>query len=241
MAVYDKITDGYKKSRELPYTICVGTYTYFQILGDLSGQSVLDLACGEGRHTRAFRKKGANQVVGVDISEKMLDLAKQEETREPLGLEYMVQDVLTLGKIDEFDLVVAAFLLNYAKTREELLAMCRIIYTNLKVGGRFISIKDSFEFYPDKWEKYGIIKGFFEPLHDGTPISINFFGKDWNVSIENYYLSKSTYEWAFQQADFKSFCWYDPKVSPEGIEKFGEEFWQDAINYPEFVGIECVK
>jgi ubiquinone/menaquinone biosynthesis C-methylase UbiE len=242
MAVYDKIADGYKKSRKLPICHYVETYSLFQIVGDLSGQSVLDLACGEGIHTRNFRKNGATQVVGVDISEKMINLAKQEEAREPLDIKYQVQDVLTLGKIGGFDLVTAAYLLNYAKTREELLAMCKSIYVNLKIGGRFVSINSNFKPDPDgKWKKYGLKKRASEPLQEGAPFNITCFGKDWNVSFDNYYLSKDSYEWAFQQAGFKSFCWHDPQVSPESIKEFGEEFWQDAIHHPVLVGIECVK
>ncbi|OQW91933.1 MAG: hypothetical protein BWK78_03145 [Thiotrichaceae bacterium IS1] len=241
MAVYDQIANEYKKSRELPYTIYVGNYTYLQLLGDVSGKSILELACGAGENARILRKKGATRVVGMDISEKMLDMAKQEETREPLGIEYQVQDVLTLGKHDEFDLVAAAYLLNYARTREELLIMCRAIYVNLKVGGRFVSISENFKIYPGKWEKYGITKCGLEPLQDGIPITITLFGEDWKVSFENYCLSRNTYEWAFQQAGFRSFRWCNTQVSPEAIEKNGKEFWQNAINYPIFDGIECVK
>ncbi|OQW91934.1 MAG: SAM-dependent methyltransferase [Thiotrichaceae bacterium IS1] len=241
MAVYDQIANEYKKSRELPYTIYVESYTYLQLLGDVSGKSILELACGGGENARILRNKGAIRVVGMDISEKMLDLAKQAETREPLGVEYQVQDVLTLGKHDEFDLVAAAYLLNYARTKEELLTMCRAIYVNLKVGGRFVGLITGFEIYPGKWEKYGLVKRYSGSRHDGTPIKITLFGEDWQVSFEAYYLSRNTYEWAFQQAGFKSLRWYNPQVSPAGIEKWGAEFWQAAMDYPPFVAIEGVK
>jgi toxoflavin synthase len=48
-------------------------------------------------------------------------LAKQEEEKEPLGIEYIIADVAEISFIDSFDLVVASFVLNYALTKEQLL------------------------------------------------------------------------------------------------------------------------
>ncbi|MDY6780190.1 MAG: class I SAM-dependent methyltransferase, partial [Halobacteria archaeon] len=43
----------------------------FEILGDVDGKSVLELACGTGRFTVELVERGA-EVTGVDISEPML-------------------------------------------------------------------------------------------------------------------------------------------------------------------------
>jgi predicted TPR repeat methyltransferase len=47
----------------------------------LAGLSLIDLGCGEGRYTRSFARRGAH-MTGVDISPRMLELARQEESRE---------------------------------------------------------------------------------------------------------------------------------------------------------------
>jgi SAM-dependent methyltransferase len=44
-------------------------------LGDLSGRRVLDVGCGPGRYAVALAERGA-EVIGVDISETMLSLAR---------------------------------------------------------------------------------------------------------------------------------------------------------------------
>ena len=141
-AYYDSIDKQYKQSKELPFRLHIEAYTYFDMLGDLAEKSLLDLACGEGFYTRKFRQKGAVRVMGVDISEKMIELARQQEAKAPLGIEYSVCDVLDLSEIGSFDLVVASFLLNYAQTKDQLLRMCQSIYVNLKQGGRFVSINN---------------------------------------------------------------------------------------------------
>ncbi len=246
IAYYDTIAEQYQQFHESPQSQYIDAYTYFNLLGELAGKSILDLGCGEGFYTRKFRQKGATRVVGVDLSPKMIELAKHEEAKEPLGIEYMVADVCELGFIGSFDLVVAAYLLNYAQTKEQLLKMCRTVYVNLKLGGRFLTINDNLEQPPEsypKCEKYNFTKSISEPLQEGTPITLTFTipGQGQKFSFDNYYLSKATYEWAFRTADFREIRWHQPIVSPEGIQKFGKEFWQDFLDYQPMVGIECLK
>src|SRR5439155_459553 len=89
------------------------------------------------------KQKGAGRVGGVDISAAMIDLARQEEARKPLGIEYSVQDVKQLDLGVSFDLVFAAYLLNYAVTKEELLEMCQAVARHLKPGCRFVTINNN--------------------------------------------------------------------------------------------------
>jgi len=149
---YDNIAWQYKKSKELPIRQYAETYTYFHLIGEMAGKTILDLACGEGFYTRQFKQKGARHVLGVDISEKMIELAQQEEAKKTLGIEYIVGDVIELKKRGRFDLVVASFLLNYAQTKEQLLRMCQSIYTK-EPGTRFVSINNNSEQPPESYKK----------------------------------------------------------------------------------------
>ena len=244
VAHYDTIAEQYQQSKQLPYRLHIEAYTYFNLLGELTGKSMLDLGCGEGFYTRQFRQKGAVRVVGVDLSPKMIELALQEEVRKPLGIEYLVCDVLELGFIDSFDLVVASYLLNYAQTKEQLLQMCQSIFANLKSSSRFVSVNDNGEQPPESYlssEKYGFIKSISEPLVEGTPINYTMFVDGQQFGFDNYYLSRDTYEWAFRTAGFKEICWHQAMVSPEGLQEFGQEFWQDFLDYQPMVGIEAWK
>ncbi|MDJ0736670.1 MAG: class I SAM-dependent methyltransferase [Nostocaceae cyanobacterium] len=241
---YDTIAQEYKKSKELPKGLNVDVHTYFNLLGNLAGKSILDLGCGEGFYTRKFKHKGAAIVVGVDISPKMIELARQEEGKEPLGIEYIVGDVMELGKIGSFDFVVASYLLNHAQTKEELLKMCQTIHANLRPGGRFVAINDNVQQSPDSYpicEKYGYTKRISKPFQEGATITLTFSVNGSNFQLYDYYLSKATYEWAFRTAGFKEIRWHKPIVSPEGVREFGEEFWQDFLEYAPMVGIECLK
>lgn len=244
--IYDSIAEQFKKFYSLPFALHVETYTHLNLIGDVTGKSILDLACGEGIYTRLLKQNGAARLVGVDISEEMIKLARQEEEKEPLEIEYIIADVTEIGFIDSFDLVVASFLLNYASTKDQLLKMCHTISANLKPGGRFISLNNNLDLPPEfyhKSEKYGLAKSCPGSLQEGTPLTLTLTIADdgEKVSFDNYYLSKATYEWALRSVGFKDIRWHNPIVSPEGVQKFSQEFWQDAIDYPYIVGITCQK
>ncbi|MBE9250536.1 class I SAM-dependent methyltransferase [Dolichospermum sp. LEGE 00240] len=240
---YDSIAKEYKESKELPIRLHIEAYTYFNMLGNLAGKSILDLACGEGFYSRKFKDQGAAKVVGVDISQKIIELAREEETRKFQNIEYILGDVLELGEIGSFDLVVASYLLNYARSPEELLKMCESIFANLKPGGRFVTINNNPSQAPIsylKTEKYGFIKSIDSPLIEGTPIKYTFINNH-KFTFDNYYLSIPTHEWAFQSVGFKEVRWQSPIVSPDGIKEFGQEFWQDFLDSVPIIGIECFK
>ncbi|MEX0581076.1 MAG: class I SAM-dependent methyltransferase [Mycobacterium sp.] len=55
------------------------------LIGDATGLSVLDLACGEGFYTRLIRHRGAARVRGLDLSDGMIAMAEAQEAREPPG------------------------------------------------------------------------------------------------------------------------------------------------------------
>jgi len=108
----------------------------FKLIGNVEGQLVLDLACGEGYNTRMLARKGA-KVTGVDFSTKLLELAKLEEAKEKLGIDYYASDAADLSKFpgNHFDLATCFMALqdieNYEKAISEVARV-------LKNKGRFV-------------------------------------------------------------------------------------------------------
>ena len=155
---YNAIAARYKRAKQQPWRSFIESFTLLSLVGDLSGLSVVDLACGEGHYTRILRRQGAGSVVGLDLSEGMIALARAEESARPLGIRYLVGDGRTLEFSESFDLAAAAYLLNYARSRAELDAMCRGIAHCLKPGGRFVTVNSNpaFDFnQADSFRKYG--------------------------------------------------------------------------------------
>ncbi|MEW1698367.1 class I SAM-dependent methyltransferase [Streptomyces sp. NPDC093249] len=76
-------------------------------VGDVRGRSVLDLACGTGFHSGELERRGASDVVGVDISAEMVAAAREIDRREPLGVRYEVGGVAGLPLLGTpFDLAL---------------------------------------------------------------------------------------------------------------------------------------
>lgn len=74
-------------------------------LGLAPGQRVLDVGCGPGRHALALAHRGI-EVVGVDLSEDFIALARDAATAEGLPARFEVGDVRDLGHEGEFDAVL---------------------------------------------------------------------------------------------------------------------------------------
>ena len=62
---------------DTPYSL---EYAY-HLLGDVQGKTVLDLGCGSGENTVGLYRRGAN-VIGIDISQELVDLAKRRTQEE---------------------------------------------------------------------------------------------------------------------------------------------------------------
>jgi 2-polyprenyl-3-methyl-5-hydroxy-6-metoxy-1,4-benzoquinol methylase len=72
------------------------TASVLDLLGDVGGMCVLDLACGHGRIARQLARRGA-RVTGVDVSDVLLERARAAEADEPLGITYLNADVTSEG------------------------------------------------------------------------------------------------------------------------------------------------
>ncbi|HEU0157413.1 MAG TPA: bifunctional class I SAM-dependent methyltransferase/GNAT family N-acetyltransferase, partial [Stellaceae bacterium] len=188
---YDPIAEQYKRSKEQPWRTYIEAFTLMRLIGDPTGKAVIDIACGEGFYTRMIRQRGAAKVTGVDLSEKMIALARAAEAQQRLGIDYVVGDGRDLGLAPDYDLAIAAYFLNYAHDRAELAQMCRGIARCLKPGGRFVTVnsnpKCDFSAAP-AYRKYGFETAVVGPLREGAPVTWTFYLDDGPFDIENYFL-----------------------------------------------------
>ena len=124
---------GYKKIRENEgnannlFEIPV----LFSLLPDLTGKRVLDLGCGFGEHCRKFVECGAEKVVGIDISEKMLEVARMENADPKITYINMPMEDIA-GLQEKFDVVISSLAFHYV---EDFEGVIRNIYGLLEKNG----------------------------------------------------------------------------------------------------------
>ncbi|HEX3030195.1 MAG TPA: class I SAM-dependent methyltransferase [Clostridia bacterium] len=101
------------------------------------GMKVLDLGCGPGLYAEKLSKAGIH-VVGIDISSRSLEYARQKAAETGLEIEYYCRNFFEMDCTDEFDAVIQVYgeLNTFSKKkRDELL---RLITKALKSNGVFI-------------------------------------------------------------------------------------------------------
>ena len=96
----------------------------FESLAPMQGRSMLDAGCGGGRYAIPAAKAGASQVLGIDFSPTMLDLARQKATAEGVGnvCRFELGDLLTYPVAEKsFDYAIAIGFFDYQKDPEAAL------------------------------------------------------------------------------------------------------------------------
>ncbi|WP_129792736.1 bifunctional 2-polyprenyl-6-hydroxyphenol methylase/3-demethylubiquinol 3-O-methyltransferase UbiG [Sphingosinicella sp. CPCC 101087] len=99
-----------------------------------SGLRIVDLGCGFGWFCRWARAEGAAQVLGIDISERMLERAGAEPKDEAIVYERADLNRLELPE-GGFDLAYSSLALHYVEDLERLFATVR---RSLVPGARFV-------------------------------------------------------------------------------------------------------
>ena len=143
MSDYQGHAGGYQTAKRQPWRTYLEQPSALALLGDLNGHSVLDLGCGEGHYTRLLKQLGASQVLGVDLSSDMIELARQQERSHPLGIDYLVCDAGALTLQTKADLVFAGYLFNHARDRDELRAQFSTVSSLLRPGGRLVALNNN--------------------------------------------------------------------------------------------------
>ncbi len=110
---YEAIAEGFSGTRRSPWS------EVLRLLGDVSGKLVLDVGCGNGRHVVELAKR-ASLVVGIDLSKRLVRIAKSRVER--LGLAHramlIVSDALFLPfRRASFDVVACIAVVHHVPTK----------------------------------------------------------------------------------------------------------------------------
>lgn len=105
-----------------------------KILPDFTNKRVLDIGCGFGWHCVYAAEQGAKHVMGIDISEKMLSVAREKTKNN--NVEYAVMPMEDMDfPAESFDIIISSLALHYTP---DFKSICRKVSSFLTKGGDFV-------------------------------------------------------------------------------------------------------
>ncbi|MFJ8039189.1 class I SAM-dependent methyltransferase [Kitasatospora sp. NPDC096147] len=232
---YDRIGEAFEGFKALPLMRFGEVPSFLELVGEVGGRSVLDLACGTGFYSREFRRRGAAEVVGVDISEGMVAAARAIEEAAPLGIRYEVGDVLELAEPErKFDVVLGVQCLNYAESLAEMEQMCRNVHRSLVPGGEFFVLAQNPDYGFDcaALEDYGFRCEPAGEIETGVRVRVTALLEPEPITIVSSAPDREAYRSSLEAAGFKEAEWVPLRISEAGLREYGEEFWAEALAHP---------
>ncbi|MER7758120.1 class I SAM-dependent methyltransferase [Streptomyces sp. NPDC097619] len=240
--LYDGIGEAFEGFKTLPLTRYGEVPAFLALVGDVTGASVLDLACGTGFYSRELKRRGAARVFGVDISGEMIGAARALEEAEPLGIDYEIGDIGALPHFDEpFDLAVAVQAFNYARDVAEVERLLAVVHRSLAPGADFFlfTLDPDFRFDGPSLAKYGftcVPAG--EATEIGPRIEVTAL-LDPPISFVANPPSRQVFEDSLTKAGFSEVSWVPMRISEAGVREHGEEYWADWHANPALTLLRC--
>lgn len=124
----EKDEDSFQKNVIMP--------NLMRIVGKVHGQSVADIACGQGYFSKALAGEGA-RVFGADISSELIEIARKNSPEKIKFVACPADKVSDRLDKESMDLVIIVLALQNIEKMPETIAECSKI---LKPGGRLIFV-----------------------------------------------------------------------------------------------------
>ncbi|MBN2142159.1 methyltransferase domain-containing protein [Candidatus Woesearchaeota archaeon] len=192
---------------------------------DVAGKRVIDIGCGDGAMSRKSVRKGASKVLGIDGKTDMIMIALKENAGFEKHIDYILSFIEDLKGNGSFDVAILSYLLNNAKSFDQLASQCRVAAEFLKPGGVAVVYNNNpFDTVGGDFSKYGFRKN-MTGLEPGSPIFYDYWPAISDMII-NYYFDSKSHEEVLSRAGFSEIEWKPLELYPGA----DAEFWHDYFD-----------
>lgn len=223
----------------------IGRPEAIQMLGDISGKTILDAGCGSGYISRILSRQGGH-IVACDSGIRMIKMAKKKEGQNQSNIKYFVCDIAKMPFADNsFDFAICVSVLLYCEAKI-VFAFLKEVKRVLKNNGELIlSIPHSYLYSSnspamnkeDNWIKYYPLEQ-YDKLSGSQKFKQIYYDKNLNIFCSEIWgHSLSLYMDALLESGLK------PKFTQELIIQKNHlihKKWGIKYGYPVFFQIKAL-
>ena len=238
----DKFYENFKglRSDKINFNDVIETPIITAMLPDLEGKKILDIGCGMGQHAMQYSKAGAASVLGTDISEKMLEYARENNSADNISYRRLAFE--DLEQLDErFDVITSSLAFDYS---EDFALLMKKIYALLNDGGYLVfsmshPISTAYDGTYDRYTRTEKGERLYANLHNYSIEGERHF--KWVVEdYEVYHRKISTLINCIASASFIIEECQESTV-PDEILKEHPDMFGGVVHQPDFIFFRCRK
>lgn len=206
MSAYESFAQVYDLfMKDVPYDQWIN---YLEEIFDrfqVSPKLIAELGCGTGNITTRLAQKGF-EMIGIDLSEDMLSIARDKAQKEKLNILYLLQDMRAFELYGTVDCIISLFdSMNYILEEQELLQTFQWVNNYLNPKGLFVfdmntvykfeEVLDNNTFVEHLEEASYVWENTYDPEDETNEFYMNFFIKDAQSGLyqryEEYHYEKA--------------------------------------------------
>lgn len=210
----------------------------FETIGEVSGQKILDVACGAGDISIPLAQHGAI-CTGIDFADDLIEVARKKTKQLGLQIKYRTMDARKIqGLPNDYDLAVVALLFPHLPSKKDIASTIKGVASILKPNGRLIVAEPHPAF--DYYMRTRLGNGDFRYFESGLLY-------DFTMDIGSRSLQSQAYHWTLQdysdiltEGGFVIRRITEPRPTAES-EKLEPTWYQKKIKYPSYIILDCFR
>lgn len=236
---WNRLAETYRANCQEPgtYNKIVEIPAMFSLIGGVKGKKVLDAGCGHGHYSLLLAKKGA-KVTGIDISEKMIELAKKDAVKASTQCQFLVCDMqdLSMFNSDSFDLVTSSLVV---PGLDDIRKAFSEVYRVLKLKGIFTFSATHPVAEKGHWERDSHDRKLhrnFDDYFDRSIVNATWYAKDGRKVVETSFRHRTVQDY-FDALTSVGFV-VERLVEPEPMDKgktLNIDVYENAKRIPYFI------
>lgn len=199
---WDRMAEAYEEftSGDQSYSYAIEWPCIKEMLPALTGKRIIDLGCGTGRFTFLLEGEKPAEILGVDLSDNMLQLAKKKAIKNGSAARFIKADASNAFTDEKFDLVFSSTLTHYVPDLDAffinvsrmllpegqcVFSVMNPVYTAqypIKSGDTFPDDSEWTVRYLDKRER-----GYIQPWIEYNDTVDNFMSYSYHYTFSDYF------------------------------------------------------